>query len=60
MNLRISYNDKMYKFEYSDDGTSYKSLGELNCSLLSSEVAGGFTGVVIGMYADGGNVDFAE
>ncbi|MBP9982257.1 MAG: glycoside hydrolase family 43 protein [Prevotella sp.] len=60
MNLRISYNDKMYKFEYSDDGTSYKSLGELNCSLLSSEVAGGFTGVVIGMYADGGDVEFAQ
>lgn len=25
----------------------------MNCSLMSTEVAGGFTGVVLGMFAEG-------
>lgn len=35
----------------------------MNCSLMSTEVAGGFTGVTLGMYVDGkensGSADFS-
>ncbi|MDD6553586.1 MAG: glycoside hydrolase family 43 protein, partial [Prevotellaceae bacterium] len=51
--LRIDSDGNGYTFSYSKDGKSYQSLGTLNCSLLSTEVAGGFTGVIIGMYATG-------
>ena len=53
--LRITSDGNLYRFSYSEDSDEktreYKSLGELNCSLLSTEVAGGFTGVVLGMFA---------
>ena len=48
----------------SDDGNMYRfeadghEMGEVNTSLLSSEVAGGFTGVTLGMFAVGGTGSF--
>jgi hypothetical protein len=39
------------------DGT-FTALGELDGRYLSTEVAGGFTGRVIGMYASAGTVHF--
>ena len=48
----------------SEDGNRYrlevngKEIGELETSLLSSEVAGGFTGVVLGLYAVEGRASF--
>ena len=51
--LKVTSDGLMYRFFYSEDGVSYDALGELNCSLLSSEVAGGFTGVLLGLYASG-------
>jgi hypothetical protein len=39
------------------DGT-FTVLGELDGKYLSTEVAGGFTGRVIGMYASAGTVHF--
>mgnify|MGYP002855145119 CR=1 FL=1 len=48
----------------SEDGNRYrfeangKPLGELETSLLSSEVCGGFTGVVLGLFASGGTGSF--
>lgn len=49
--LRISSDGDFYVFSYSVDGKEYKTLAKLNCSLLSTEVLGGFTGAVIGLYA---------
>lgn len=49
---------------YSKDGVRYeftidgKPLGVVDCQLLSTEVVGGFTGIVIGMYAVGGTAGF--
>ena len=52
----------MYYFDYSTDGKNFKELASMNCSLMSTEVAGGFTGVTLGMYVDGkensGSADF--
>ena len=57
--LRIRSNGEMYWFEYQDESGRMKPLCQLNCSLMSTEVAGGFTGVVIGMFAEGnGYADF--
>ncbi|MBQ6253989.1 MAG: beta-propeller fold lactonase family protein [Bacteroidales bacterium] len=42
-------------YEFFADG---KLLGEVNTSLMSSEVVGGFTGVVFGLYAAGGTAGF--
>ena len=43
----------MYFFDYSLDGKRFHELASMNCSLMSTEVAGGFTGVVLGMFAEG-------
>ena len=51
--LRISSDGEMYHFAYSFDGKKFRDLGSMNCSLMSTEVAGGFTGVVLGMFAEG-------
>jgi len=48
--LRIRSDGLMYYFEYSEDGRSYRPLYKIDCSLLSTEAVGGFTGVVTGMY----------
>ena len=48
-----SFSDKYY-FEYSiDDGDNYVQLDEQDVFLLSTEVVGGFTGLTIGMFAEG-------
>ena len=50
--LRIRTSNRLYSFEYSfDNGRTFKEAGKMNARYLSSETAGGFTGVVIGMYA---------
>lgn len=51
--LRIRSNGEMYFFDYSLDGKQFHELASMNCSLMSTEVAGGFTGVVLGMFAEG-------
>ena len=59
--LRVRSDEKKYFFEYSiNDDKNYEKLDEQEVSLLSTEVVGGFTGVVLGMYAEGkGNAEFA-
>ena len=61
--IRIRSNGEMYTFEYTEDGTTWHELGAMNCSLMSTEVAGGFTGVTLGMFAEGkeksGHADFS-
>jgi alpha-N-arabinofuranosidase len=51
--LKISSHPDTYYFSYSLDGKKYMTAGEADTRLLSSEVAGGFTGVYFGMYASG-------
>ena len=50
--LKVSSDGTMYFFDYSvDGGKTFKRLDQLDCLLMSTEVVGGFTGVVIGMFA---------
>ena len=51
--LRVRSEGIMYYFDYSTDGKNFKELASMNCSLMSTEVAGGFTGVTLGMYVAG-------
>lgn len=53
--LRVSSDGERYTFEYATDGKTFRTVGSVECSLLSTEVVGGFTGVVVGMYATGAN-----
>ena len=43
------------RYEFFADG---KPLGSFETSLLSSEVVGGFTGVMLGLFAEGGQASF--
>lgn len=57
--LRITSDGDNYRFYYSIGEGEYTLLAEHKCLLLSSEVVGGFTGVTIGIYAEGnGYADF--
>lgn len=60
--LRITSNGLMYNFFVKDGNGQWNSLGSLNCSLLSTEVAGGFTGVTVGLFCNGdsGYADFTS
>lgn len=49
--LRVSGTKTDYHFAYSTDGTHYTELAAMASRLLSTEVAGGFTGVTIGLFA---------
>lgn len=40
-------------FSASSDGTDWQAVGQGECGLLAAEVAGGFTGVLVGLYAQG-------
>ena len=45
-----------YKFNYSVDGVNFTNLGgTVSGDILSTNVAGGFTGSLIGLYATGAN-----
>ncbi|MEO6734696.1 MAG: glycoside hydrolase family 43 protein [Ferruginibacter sp.] len=45
-----------YSFNYSIDGTTFQNLGgPVSGDILSTNVAGGFTGALIGLYATTGN-----
>jgi alpha-N-arabinofuranosidase len=53
--LKIEGAPLYYTFYYKETGTGhYKKLGSMETRYLSTEVAGGFTGVMIGMYASSG------
>lgn len=51
--LRITSDGNHYNFLYSRNGGEWKQLASHDCSLLSTEVVGGFTGVTVGMFAEG-------
>ena len=49
--MQLKSDGEKYYFSYSTDGKSYEQLGAIECLLLSTEVAGGFTGVIVGMHS---------
>jgi alpha-N-arabinofuranosidase len=52
VSLRIEGNASRYSFYFDGgEGGAYTELGRLDTRYLSTEVAGGFTGVMIGLYA---------
>lgn len=51
--LRIKGSEEVYSLMYSIDGTHYSEAGRMNTRYLSTETNGGFTGVYIGLFAEG-------
>ena len=58
--LRITSDGNLYQFYVSENGTDWKYLDALSCQLLSTEVAGGFTGLVMGLYAQNAPARFSS
>ncbi|MDR0903800.1 MAG: glycoside hydrolase family 43 protein [Ruminococcus sp.] len=54
-NLRIEATDHLYRFFVNDE-----CIAKAQTRYLSTEVAGGFTGVIIGLYAENGDAEFTE
>ncbi len=54
--LKVSAVGDTYEFSYSIDGSEYQNMGgKLSGDILSTDVAGGFTGCLLGLYATSGN-----
>lgn len=49
--LRLSGDEDQYQFAWSKDGKTWETLGGTPSEDLSKEVAGGFTGTALGLYA---------
>lgn len=49
--IRVEGTPDYYIFSYSRDGEQFTRLDKMNTRYLSTECAGGFTGIMIGMYA---------
>ena len=58
--LRITGNRNGYILQYSLDGKNYVDLAEMGYRPLSTETIGGFTGVMLGLYAQGTEGSFAD
>ena len=61
--LRVDGNKTEYKFYYRDEKGKWVDAGTLDTRLLSTETAGGFTGVTLGMFAvspKGGGFSYAD
>lgn len=56
LELQIKANSDQYEFAYSTDGANFKTLGGIvSGDILSTDVAGGFTGCLLGLYATTSN-----
>ena len=56
LSLKVEGDSADYKFSYATDGNNYKILGgTVSGDILSTNVAGGFTGALIGLYATSNN-----
>jgi len=54
--LKISAEGDSYQFSYAIIGSDFKTLGgTVSGDILSTDVAGGFTGAMLGLYATSGN-----
>lgn len=58
--LRIEGNRNGYVLQYSLDGKKYETLTEMGYRPLSTETIGGFTGVMLGLYAQGTEGSYAD
>jgi alpha-N-arabinofuranosidase len=56
VHLKISAVGDQYEFSYSTNGTDFVNVGgTVSGDILSTDVAGGFTGCLLGLYATSGN-----
>ena len=56
LRLQVKATGDSYEFDYSVDGVSFKNLGgPVSGDILSTNVAGGFTGALVGLYATAAN-----
>ena len=53
--LRVKGDQELYTFEYATDGKNFHELGKMNTRYISTETAGGFTGIMLGLYAVSGS-----
>lgn len=54
--LQVTANGDEYRFNYSTDGKEFVNLGgSVSGDILSTNIAGGFTGAMIGLYATSAN-----
>ncbi len=54
--LQVKANGDDYQFSYAENGSEFKNLGgTVSGDILSTDVAGGFTGAMLGLYATTGN-----
>ncbi len=54
--LKISAEGDKYQFSYAVNGSDFKTVGgTVSGDILSTDVAGGFTGALLGLYATSGN-----
>ena len=59
--LRVKASGDDYQFSYSAGGTEFVNLGgTVSGDILSTNVAGGFTGALLGLYATSGNTSLPE
>ncbi len=59
--LQVSAKGDDYQFSYSTNGTEFANLGgTVSGDILSTDVAGGFTGCLLGLYATSANDAFPE
>ena len=49
--LRVQGENDFYTFSYATNGNDFIEMGKMNTHYLSSETAGGFTGIILGLYA---------
>ncbi len=56
LTLRVDSKNDTYQFSFKESGETYKPVGKpLSGDILSTDVAGGFTGALIGLYATSAN-----
>lgn len=56
LHLRVEAAGDNYEFSYSSDGTTFVNLGgTVSGDILSTDIAGGFTGALIGLYVTSAN-----
>jgi len=54
--LKIAAEGDQYTFSYAQEGSDFKRLGDVvSGDILSTDVAGGFTGCLLGLYATSAN-----
>lgn len=50
--IRVDADEARYRF-MCNTAKGWKEIGSIECTVLSTEVVGGFTGMIIGMFAGG-------